>query len=162
MTHRTHRAFAYKARRTLAITFALTLAGSAYALAAGPLKGKTYEGGVPSMGVDSEGHHQRTHATGNIVLRVASNGRSVSVRFSSAILYCNTQEKLYSQATKPASISRSGTFTASIGERFSAGPGLPAIVQVVKGRFSGRSVKGTIDTQVPQCGGVASFSAAAR
>jgi len=138
---------------------------STAALAAGPLKGKTYEGGVPSTGVKSEGHHQvKLYAAGNIVLRVAGNGKSVTVRFSSsaAILYCRTQQRLYSQSTKPASISSSGTFRAAITQKFSAGTGSPASVQVVSGRFSGRSVSGTIRTEAGECGGTATFSARAR
>ena len=62
MTHTAH--------RTAAIALALALAGSAAALAAGPLSGRTYEGGAPSTGV-SEGHRKPTHASGNIILRVA-------------------------------------------------------------------------------------------
>jgi hypothetical protein len=131
--------------------------------AAGPLKGRVYQGGVPSRGVDHEGHHVRTHATGNIVLRVASNGRSVSVRFSSTapVLYCVTQEQIHAQTTKPARISKSGKFSATIDERFKAGPGAPSIVQVVTGRFTGGTVRGQIRTQAPPCGGVSNFSASA-
>src|ERR1700733_4107704 len=126
-----------RGRRTAAIALVVVLAGSAAALA-GPLKGKTYEGGVPSSGTDNEGHHRRIHASGNIVLRVARSGGSVTVRFSSSspFLYCNTQEKLHSQSGKAASISRGGTFKATIAERFGTGPGPPAIVQVVSGKFS--------------------------
>lgn len=153
-----------RAHRTIAVTLALVLAGSAGALAAGPLKGKTYEGGAPSSGVSSEGHRLRVHAGGNIVLRVARGGGSVTVRFSSPwpILFCNTQQQLHSQSGGPASISRSGLFNAAIAERFGTGPGPPAIVQVVTGRFSGRTVKGTIHTHAPQCGGVTTFTATAR
>jgi hypothetical protein len=152
-----------RGRSTVAITLALVLTGSAAALA-GPLKGKTYEGGVPSSGTNIEGHHQRIRAGGNIVLRVARSGGSVTVRFSSSspFLYCNTQEKLHSQSGKAASISRSGTFKATISERFGTGPGPPAIVQVVSGKFSGRTVRGTIHTEQPECGGFSSFSATAR
>jgi hypothetical protein len=152
-----------RAHRTFATMLALTLAGSASALAAGPLNGKTYEGGAPSSGINSEGHRLRTHASGNIVLHVAGNGRSVTVRFSSSspILFCNTQQRLYSQSTKSASIS-GGAFTARIGQRFAPGPGLPAIVQVVTGKFSGHTVRGTIHTQAAECSGVTSFSATTR
>lgn len=151
-----------RAHRTVALTLALTAAASAGALAAGALKGRTYEGAAPSTGV-SQGHHLRTHATGDIVLRVAGTGRSVSVRFSGApVLYCTTQQQLHVQTTKPATISRSGTFKASIGERFAAGPGPPAIVQVVTGQFSGGSVRGSINTHAAECGGVTGFSANAR
>jgi hypothetical protein len=151
--------------RTLAATLALTLAISAAALASGPLKGKTYEGGVPSTGTRSERHRLvNLHAGGNIILRVAGNGKSVTVRFSSSspVLYCNTTKTLKVQSTKAARIYGSGTFKASISERFVAGPGLPPIVQVVSGRFSGHTVKGTIHTEAAECSGVTSFSATAR
>ena len=154
-----------RAHHTFAIALALTLVGSAGALAAGPLKGKTYEGGVPSSGIDKEGHRQRTHATGNIIIRVSASGRSVTVRFSSSapILYCIGQQQVQRQSTKPASISGSGAFKEAVGERFKIGPGPPPIVQVVSARFSGRTVKGTIRTQAADyCSGVSSFSATAR
>jgi hypothetical protein len=142
-----------------AIVLALICVAGAFA--AGPLKGKTYQGAAPSMGVNREGHRVRTHASGNIVLRVAGNGRSVTVRFSSSapVLYCVSQERIHVQSTKPASISRGGKFTATIDERFAAGPGAPSIVQVVTGQFSGATVKGTIRTQAPPCSGLSSFSA---
>jgi hypothetical protein len=152
------------ARRTLTITLALTLAISAAAFAAA-LRGKTYEGGVPSSGVSSRRHRVKTlHAGGNISLRVSSNGTSVTVRFSSPypVLYCETGKALVSQSTKPARISGSGTFTAAIAQRFSYGPGPPSIVQVVSGRFSGRNVSGTIRTEAADCSGSASMYARAR
>jgi hypothetical protein len=154
-----------RTRRTLAASLALTLAVSTAALAAGPLKGKTYQGSVPTTGVSSRGHHRLAlHAGGNITFKVAGNGRSVTARFSSSypVLYCNTTKALQVQSTKPAQISGSGTFRATITERFMAGPGPPAIVQVVSGKFSGRTVSGTISTQAAECSGSATFSAKAR
>jgi hypothetical protein len=153
----------YSARRIGGIALSLTLAISATALA-GPLGGRTYEGRTRSSGVDSEGHsHRLSAAAGAITLRVSSNGRSVTVRFPSShpLLYCNTTEQLHSQSTKAASISGGGTFKASINQRFSAGPGASAIVQVVSGRFSGGSVSGTVRTEAGECGGSTSFSARA-
>lgn len=154
-----------RANRALAVTFGLMVVGTTAAFAAGPLKGKTYEGSAPSAGIRTE-HHRivNLHAGGNIVLRVASNGKSVTVRFSSSspVLYCNTTKKLQVQTTKSARISSSGSFTASIDERFASGPGPPAIVQVVSGRFSGGSVSGSIQTNAAECSGRASFSAKAR
>ena len=47
-----------KTHQTLLVTLALMIAGTASALAAGPLKGKTYEGSAPSSGITSEGHHR--------------------------------------------------------------------------------------------------------
>jgi hypothetical protein len=154
-----------KTRRTLAAALALTLAVSAAAVAAGPLKGKTYEGSAPSSGIANYHHlRMRLRSGGNIVLRVARNGRSVTVGFSSStpLMYCNTRESLRGQTTKPAPISSSGAFRASIGQRFLPGPGAPAIVQRITGRFSGRSVSGTISTSAGECGGTTTFSARAR
>jgi hypothetical protein len=154
-----------RTRRTLAATLALTLAISAAALASGPLKGKTYEGSAPSSGIANYHHLRMQLRSGaNIVLRVARNGRSVTVSFSSSapLMYCNTRESLRVQTTRPAPISSSGAFKATISQRFLAGPGPPAIVQTITGRFSGHTVKGTIHTEAGECGGVATFSARAR
>jgi hypothetical protein len=150
--------------RISAVTLAITLAASAGALAAGPLRGKTYEGRPPASGIDGEGHRVHTHATGNVVLRVAGSGKSVTVRLSSSVplFYCNTQDRIHVQTTKPASISKSGKFTATIEQRFEAGPGPAPVVQVVSGQFSGRTVRGTIHTRAAECSGVGSFSATAR
>jgi hypothetical protein len=152
------------AYRTLASTVALTLIASATAFASGAVGGKTYVGSAPASGIRKEsGRRVPLRAGGNIVLSVARNGRSVTVRFSSSypLFYCETNKTLKVQTTKSAPISRSGSFTASIAERFEPGPGLPPIVQVVSGRFSGRSVSGTIKTQAAECSGSSSFSARA-
>ena len=148
-------------RPAAAIALALMLAGSTAALAA-PLNGKTYQGAVPSRGLRTEGHHiVKLHAGGNIVLRVAGNGKSVSVRFTStaAVLYCNTTKRLQVQTTKSAKITASGSFKATISQRFVAGPGLAPIVQVITGHFSGHTANGKIITQAAQCSGVTGFSA---
>ena len=148
--------------RTLAGTLAVTLVASATAFASGAVGGKTYVGSVPSSGIRKEsGHRVALRAGGNIDLSVARNGRSVTVRFSSSapVLYCLTLKSLKVQTTKPAKISSSGSFSASIDERFQPGPGLPPIVQVVSGRFSGKSVSGTIKTNAAECSGSTSFSA---
>jgi hypothetical protein len=149
------------ATRTLAIAVALTLlaAASAYAGAQG---GKTYTGAVSATGIRKEsGRRVALRAGGKIVLKVSKSGRSVSVRFTSPypVLYCFTTKPLRVQTTKSAKISSSGAFSASIAERFDPGPGLPSIVQVVSGHFSGGSVSGTIKTQAAECSGSTSFSA---
>jgi hypothetical protein len=160
------RVMTIRARRALAAGLTIALVSAAGALAAGPLRGKTYQGGAPSYGVSSEGHHRvRTHATGNVILRVGSSGRSVTVRFSPSsfpVLYCNTQQRIRVQTGKSASISSSGSFKAAVGERFAAGPGPPGIVQIITGRFSGGFVSGKIATHAADCSGVSSFSARAR
>ena len=151
------------AHRIFALALAITLAGAAAALA-GPLNGRTYEGGAPSSGANSEGRRVRTFATGNVVLRVSGNGGSVTVRFASPwpVLYCHAQEGIRVQTTLPASISSSGNFRAAVGERFRPGPGPPAIVQLVTGHFSGGSVHGVIYTRAAECSGKAGYSASAR
>ncbi len=147
--------------RILAITLLSTLAISATALAAQALRGKTYSGAAASTGVNSEGQKQPLRVTGPIVLTVAPNGKTVTVRVPSPnpILYCRLEQQLRYQSTKPAKISASGSFRASISQRLAAGTGPAGIVQVVTGRFSGRKVTGTIHTEAGECGGVASFSA---
>lgn len=151
-----------RAHCTLAFALPLMLAVSVDAFAAAALGGKTYSGKTATSGVNSEGQRARLTA-GGISLKVSSSGRSVTVHFASPypLLYCRTNEKMHSQSTKAASISTSGSFRASVGERFSAGPGSAPIVQVVSGRFSGRTVKGTIRTQAAECSGSTTFSATA-
>ena len=151
-------------RRVMAVLTALALALPASALAGGALAGRTYEGGAPGWGVNREGHRLRTHATGNVVLKVSRSGRRLTVRFASnrPVLYCNTQQQIHVQSGRSASIKSDGTFKAAVGERFKAGPGPPAIVQVVRGRFKGSNVSGTISTHAAECGGSSRFSARAR
>jgi hypothetical protein len=150
-------------RHISAIALVLALGGAASALA-GPLNGRTYEGGVPSSGVNVEGHRVATTRAGNIVLRVSGDGRRVSVHFTSSVplLYCRTPQRLKVQSSRPAAIASNGSFKATISQRFLAGTGPPAIVQIVTGHFSGGAVHGAIRTQQPECGGIAGFSAAAR
>ena len=153
-------------RGSVVAAIALGALGATTALAAGPLHGKSYEGGAPSSGITSEGHHRVTlHAGGKITLRVSGNGRTVTVHFSSStpVLYCRTTQKLQVQSTRGASISGSGSFKAIVNERFKAGPGAPAIVQTISGRFSGGSVSGSISTAAGAfCSGTSHFSARAR
>jgi len=153
-----------RTHRTIAITIALTFGSAAGALAAAALSGKTYRGAAPASGVNGEQHRVRTHAGGSIVLRVSGNGRSVTARFSSSspVLYCNTTQRIRVQSTHAAPISAHGTFHATVSERFSPGPGPPAIVQVITGHFSGRSVHGAVHTHAGECGGIAGYSANAR
>jgi len=153
----------HRAHRILTVTIMLALAVTAVAFA-GPLKGRTYTGAVPSSGKSNRRHLiLPLHAGGNIILKVSSSGRTVTVSFSSShpVLYCNTEKVLRVQQTKAAKISGSGSFKASVSQRFNPGPGLPPIVQVVYGHFSGGKVSGTIETVQAECGGVSYFSARA-
>lgn len=154
----------HRPRRILALALALALLISTAALAAGVLKGKTYQGKTVSSGRDGEGHTQRFKAAAAIALRVAGSGRTVTVSLPSTapLLYCFTKEQIQVQSTKPAKISGSGSFRATVDQRFVAGPGEPAIVQVISGRFSGGTVTGTIRTEAAECSGSTTFSAKAR
>jgi hypothetical protein len=148
--------------RTLALAALATVALAAAALA-GPLSGKTYRGHTGSSGTNREGYHL-TLSPSTISLSVGSNGKAVYVRFSasSPILYCETSEHLHTQSTKWAPISHSGSFRATIAERLSTGTsGAAPITQVISGKFSGHTVKGTVQTQAAECSGTTSFSATA-
>jgi hypothetical protein len=149
-------------RSTFILTLAVALAVVTAAVAAGPLKGRTYRANTPTTGTDSEGHPQHIASVG-LSLRVSSDGRSVTVRFlsSTPILYCGNQLHVHSQVTKAVSISRSGSFRSRVGEKFGSGPGETAVSQIVSGRFNGHTVKGTIRTEPAECGGVTSFTATA-
>lgn len=153
-----------RTRRTLFIAVAVALIGSASALA-GPVNGGRYVGSLPTSGTADYKHlHLQTYADGEeIILTVAHNGRTVTARFSSnhPFMFCRVEQSLKQQTTTPAAISRSGSFTATIGQKFLVQSGAPAVTQVITGRFSGRHVSGTIRTLAGECGGVSSFSASA-
>ena len=154
-----------RARLAAAGAGAALVLGAAVAAAAGPLHGASYVGAAPSSGVSSEGHHRlKLHAGGTIVLKVSRNGRSVTVGYTSAspIHYCRTSKALKVQRSHSTSISGSGSFRAAVSQRFQATPGPPPIVQIVSGRFNGRSVSGKIETRAAECSGVSYFSARAR
>jgi hypothetical protein len=153
-----------RTRRTLVIAIAVALLGAASALA-GPLKGATYSVSLPTSGTAVYKHlHLRTYAnTGKLTLTVSHNGHSVTARFSGdkPFLFCREEDTLAQQTTKQATISSSGSFTATVDQKFLVQSGEPAITQQIKGRFSGHRVSGTITTQAGECGGVSSFSASA-
>lgn len=154
-------------KTTLALTLACAVALAVVSSAlGGAIGGKKYVGGIPETGYKSEGHHVgRTDAHGGLVsLRVARNGRSVLVRFTSSwpVLYCYPEKLIQVQSGRAARISSSGSFTASVEERFSPGPGLPAIVEVVTGHFKGRVVTGKIETRAPPCSGWTTYYATAQ
>lgn len=150
------------ARRVLLTTLVLIVASAAVALAAGPLRGKTYKTTTPSTGTNSRNESASIPAV-PMTLKVSGNGKTVTVHFASntPILYCTDKQQLQVQTSKPAKISGNGSFTAKVDERFSPGIGEPAIVQVVSGKFSGATVHGTIRTEAPPCGGTTSYTARA-
>ncbi len=152
-------------RRTVAVTFVLTLAMSVVALA-GPLKGKTYSGKTPASGVGSEGSYA-FGARLPVVLKVSANGKSVTASFPGipeagthrAVIYCNVGLALIRQITKPASISKTGSFQATILDKLSEEPSVP-LKQIVTGKFNGHTVKGTVHTVTSAgCSGSTTYTA---
>ncbi|HEX3512283.1 MAG TPA: hypothetical protein VHT27_14420 [Solirubrobacteraceae bacterium] len=146
----------------LAALVGVAAIGTGTALA-GPVNGGLYVGLLPAYGTANYHHlRMRLHNHGAaIVLKVARNGRTVSVRFSTSypVMFCVNNEFLKVQSSKPARISKSGTFTAVINDKFLVQGGAPAITQTITGHFSGRSVSGTIYTSAGGCGGVSQYSA---
>ena len=66
---------------TIAIFLALGLA--VVALAAGPLKGKTYSGKTPGYGTGHEGRFEFTRGEGfPVILKVSSSGKSLTAKAS--------------------------------------------------------------------------------
>jgi len=155
-------------KTTCTLTIALTIALAASATAfAGAIGGKRYLGGIPETGTKSEGRRGvgKTHAYGGLLaFHVSHSAGTVTVSFTSnwPVLYCYNTKLLHVQRTRAARISRSGTFSASVEERFSPGPGLPPIVQVISGRFKGRVVSGRIETRAAPCSGWTTFYATAQ
>src|SRR5579872_7328556 len=102
-----------KTRTTLLTGMALALSFAAASALAGPLRGVSYVGNLPTSGVANYHHlHMRIHTYGGqLVLKVAGNGRTVTARFTTShpFMFCNVSELLRSQSTHPASISSSGS-----------------------------------------------------
>jgi opacity protein-like surface antigen len=137
--------------RGIAAGLALALLLAAAALAAGALKGKTYRG---SLARNSEA----------ITLKVAKNGKTVAVSVASAPLYCQGGGGPTKQLTKPAAISKSGSFSATIGYEFTLNHTTNSHL-IIKGRFAGSKVSGSARSEfklAPSCDGSTSFSAKAK
>ena len=116
-------------RRILALAALALLAAAAVALAAGPKKGATYKG---TLAKNRE----------PIALKVAKNGKSVTASVQFAPLYCQGGGAGERQITKPAAIASNGSFSASIVYEFVPTHKKTAKLEI-KGKFSGKSVKGT-------------------
>jgi hypothetical protein len=131
----------------LVIVFALALAG--LAVAAQPLKGKTYKGVT-------------AHGKLPVTLTVAANGKTVKASIPFAPLYCEGGGGPVKQATKSAAISRDGSFKGSVGYLFGG-------KTAYKVSFSGRFVKrklatGTVRSEysTKSCSGSTTFSASTK
>jgi hypothetical protein len=121
---------------------------TATALASGPVKGARYLGAtVQSKSI--------------VTLKVARNGRTVSVSVSAAPVYCGKPSVVQFEKTKPAKISTHGAFKASISYEGLFTPGVSARVYV-EGRFNGKVATGKARSEfltVSGCNGKTSFSA---
>jgi hypothetical protein len=137
-------------RRVLVFAPVIVMATAAVALAAGPVRGGTYRGTT-------------AHGRDAISLKVSGNGRSVKVSVPTPPGYSSGCGGPAVQKTSPASISGAGTFNGTINYEFALFR--KTVVRVFfSGRFSGRSVKGTIRSQYVYsrpCSGSTSFSAKA-
>jgi hypothetical protein len=150
----------------LAVAVVLSLTLSMAALAAGPLKGKTYSGRTPASGVGPEGSFSFGVRL-PVVLKVSASGKSVTASFPGipeagthrAVMYCNIGVALLRQVTTPATISKGGSFQATILDKLSTEPGVP-LKQIVTGRFNGHTVKGTVRTTTSAgCSGSTTYTA---
>jgi hypothetical protein len=142
--------------RTLGLTVLALPVIAAVAMAAGPKKGATYSGTI-------------VQGKTTIKLKVAPNGKAVTVSVPSAPLYCQGGGGPERQITKPAAIGKDGSFKGTITYEFT-----PTHKNTTKlyfsGKFSGKSVKGSARSEfglispeahknLAQCNGSASFSA---
>jgi len=155
------------AKRTLLTALVLVLVLASSALGAAALAGKTYSANSPSWGIKTTRGVRYALPVGLMTFKVSSSGKTVTVHFASnrALIYCGTKETVHSQVTSPAKISSSGSFKATVYEKFKVGKGPAAstasITQLIDGRFSGHTVRGTIHTEAPPCSGYTNFSATA-
>jgi len=134
-------------RRAPALAVMVTLATTAVALAAGPLKGATYTG---------------TTVRGErpISLKVSGNGKSVTVSIADPPLYCQGGGPPETQITKPAKVHRNGSFSGSITYQFMHKTSFKASFS---GKFSGKKATGTIRSEYSSssCSGSTTFLAKA-
>jgi hypothetical protein len=140
-----------KLRRALLFAPVIVIATGAVALAAGPVRGGTYRGTT-------------AHGGAAITLKVSGNGRSVKVSVPNPPGYSSGCGGPTVASTRAAGISGGGSFSGSISYEFPLFH--KTVVKVFfSGKFSGRSVKGTVRSQYvysKPCSGSTSFSARAR
>lgn len=137
-------------RPLFVLSLIVALASASAAFASKPIKGATYSGTT-------------VHGVAAITLKVAASGRSVLVSVPSAPLYCEGGGAPERQITKAAAISRRGSFKGKISYEFPLTKKQTATL-FFSGRFSGRSVHGTVRSVfklIRGCNGSTSFSARA-
>lgn len=151
-TGRMHRS-STRLRSVLAIAVAGALATASMALAAGPIKGRTYTGTL-------------AHGPVRIVLKVAKSGRSVLVSAPYAPIYCGPGAAGGRGLTHAVAISARGKFSATITYELKTGHVKLSTLSIT-GRFSGPKVTGTGRTEflpavLAHCDGSTTFSAKAK
>jgi hypothetical protein len=137
-----------KPRLCLTLCLLALTADAADALAAGPIRGARYAGIT-------------TQSKGPVTLKVARNGRSVAVSVPIPPVFCARPAIVQIQTTKPAKISKKGTFKGSISYEGLFTTGVTAKVYF-EGRFNGKRATGKVRSeflQVTGCDGSTSFSA---
>ena len=135
-----------------ALVLALTLAFASIGLAGALKKGGTYSGTTVR---DKQ----------PISLKVSRSGKTVTTSIAFAPQFCENGGAVGSlQLTKPATISKSGSFQAKITYEFTPTHAIIATL-TISGKFSGKSVTGRTTsafTSAKQCNGTTSFSAKAK
>ena len=139
-------------RQALALAVVLLLAGGTLAFAAALKKGASYTGST-------------VKGSEPISLKVSSSGRTVTASIAFAPQFCENGGGVGTkQITKPASISKSGSFQAKISYEFAPEHSIIATLEI-SGKFSGAKVSGKTTSAfkvAKQCDGTTSFSAKAR
>jgi hypothetical protein len=146
------------------LRLALGLAGLALILTAasalaGVKKGATYTGTL-------------ARSKEPIALKVSGNGKSVALSVEFAPLYCEGGGPGERQISKPASISKNGSFKGAITYEFTTTHEKTDKLYV-QGKFSGKSVKGTARSEfglqsdearknLAKCDGSTTFTAKAK
>jgi hypothetical protein len=122
------------------------LASASLALAAQPLKGRTYAG-------------LTAHGKAAVVLSVSGSGKQVTVTVPSLPLYCSGGGGAVQAITKPATVHANGGFGGTILYRFR---GRTAYKATFSGRFvSARLIRGSLRSEFSSksCSGTTTFTA---
>jgi hypothetical protein len=145
----------------LVVVFALALTGVALATVAKPVKGAQYEGRTQREGTSvREGKTVRQKAI--VLLRVAKNGKSVTVLLSTLPTDCASSGQGPIPKTTPARISSRGAFSGTISYKGLFDPEVDARAHF-SGRFNGGRATGTVRAEflkVHGCDTSTTFTAA--
>jgi hypothetical protein len=137
-----------RSRVSIAIVLAVAIGAqlTALALAAQPFKGRVYAG-------------QTAHEKDFISATVSKNGKTVTLNIPALPLYCQGGGGPTTQVTKPARLSSTGAFTATIAYQ---AEGKTAFKAQIRGTFVKKGlIKGTVRSEyaAKDCNGSTTFSA---